>query len=191
MYTHTCICSVCMCMYMCSVLVRFPHVTCSIDWCLCDLMGTCCYWNSSAHTRDTCNSRDMGGHLTDTMTAYALVNDSIHTFNVLFTPDHSHILSSLHVQNRQFNYDHVLQPSCTQLQVYSVAARPLVQGNWPPSGIRHSSVLIKEVSSTKGYRAGTIDSVLIKEVSSFQGSFVYLAGTIDSVLIKEVSSFQR
>ena len=35
---------------------------------------------------------------------------------------------STHTQNRQFNYDYVLQPTCSQLQVYSIAAKPLVQG---------------------------------------------------------------
>ena len=35
-----------------------------------------------------------------------------------------------HSQNRQFNYDYVLQPTCTQTQVYSIAAKPLVQGTY-------------------------------------------------------------
>lgn len=95
-------------------------------------------------------------------------------FNLLFTHCHSHILSLPYMQNRQFNYDHVLQPTCTQLQVYAIAAKPLVQGRcsyamggdslpwedpimyllcvlWIPWGMMLSGLLIKGVSSKSSY----------------------------------------
>ena len=38
------------------------------------------------------------------------------------------ILLLSQLQARTFQYDHVLRPDCSQLDVYAMAARPLVKG---------------------------------------------------------------
>ena len=112
-------------------------------------------WELLVHSLDSCDSQLYGIHSQDRITTYRSIITIIyirspHTYlpplslslslslpfslslSLLLSPSLFPSLSSppphTHLQNRQFNYDCVLQPSCSQLQVYSIAARPLVQG---------------------------------------------------------------